>query len=119
MVIDEALAQCEHTAERWSMTELLRIKGDLLLLEGPPDASAAAENLFRQGLAWACRQGALSSELRCATSLARLWRDQARSEEARRLLTPIYNRFTEGFATSDLSAARSLIEELQAQQRVK
>ena len=112
VVIDEALAQCEHTAERWSMTELLRIKGDLLLLKGAPENSAAAENLFRQGLAWARLQDSLSSELRCATSLARLWHDQARSAEARRLLTPIYNRFTEGFATSDLIAARSLIEEM-------
>ena len=94
------------------MTELLRIKGELLLLEGAPGASAAAENLYRQGLDWARRQAALSSELRCATSLARLWHDQARSEEARQLLAAIYHRFTEGFATSDLRAARSLIEEM-------
>jgi predicted ATPase/DNA-binding winged helix-turn-helix (wHTH) protein len=112
VVIDEALAECEHTDERWSMTELLRIKGELLLLEGAPDAPVAAENLFRQGLDWARRQAALSSELRCASSLARLWHDQARNEEARQLLPPIYNRFTEGFATSDLGAARSLMEEM-------
>jgi predicted ATPase/DNA-binding winged helix-turn-helix (wHTH) protein len=112
VVIDDALARCEHTEERWSMTELLRIKGELLLLEGAPGASAAAENLYRQGLDWARRQAALSSELRCATSLARLWHDQARSEEARQLLAAIYHRFTEGFATSDLRAARSLIEEI-------
>jgi predicted ATPase/DNA-binding winged helix-turn-helix (wHTH) protein len=112
VVIEEALADCERTDERWSMTELLRIKGELLLLEGAPDAPAAAENLFQQGLDWARRQGALSSELRCATSLARQWHDQARSEEARQLLPPIYNRFTEGLATSDLGVARSLIEEM-------
>jgi predicted ATPase len=112
VVIDEALAECEHTDERWSMTELLRIKGELLLLEGAPDAPAAAGNLFQQGLDWARRQAALSSELRCASSLARLWHDRARSEEARQLLPPIYSRFTEGFATSDLGAARSLMEEM-------
>ena len=94
------------------MTELLRIKGELLLLEGAPDAPEAAENLFRQGLDWARRQAALSPELRCASSLARLWHDRARSEEARQLLAPIYNRFTEGFATYDLGAARSLMEEM-------
>ena len=76
------------------------IKGELLLLEGAPGASAAAENLYRQGLDWARRQAALSSELRCAISLARLWHDQARSEEARQLLAAIYHRFTEGFATA-------------------
>jgi hypothetical protein len=112
MMIDEALAECEHTDERWSMTELLRIKGELLLLEGATDAPEAAENLFRQGLDWARRQAALSPELRCASSLARLWHDRARSEEARQLLAPIYNRFTEGFATYDLGAARSLMEEM-------
>ncbi len=112
MVIDEALAECEHTDERWSMTELLRIKGELLLLEGAPDAPAAAENLFQQGLNWARRQAALSSELRCASSLARLWHNRARSEESRQLLLPIYNRFTEGFATSDQGVARSLMKEM-------
>jgi predicted ATPase len=58
------------------------------------------------------RQGALSWELRCATSLARLWRAQARSEEARELLAPVYDRFTEGFATADLKAAKALLDDL-------
>jgi predicted ATPase len=58
------------------------------------------------------RQGARSWELRCATSLARLWRDQDRSNEACELLAPVYNRFTEGFATADLGAAKALLEEL-------
>jgi predicted ATPase len=109
--IDEALAQCETTDERWTMTELLRIRGELLLLEGAPEASAAAENHSRQGLDWARRQGALSWELRCATALARLWHGQARSKEAHDLLAPVYDRFTEGFATFDLRAAKLLIEE--------
>jgi predicted ATPase len=109
--IDEALAQCETTDERWTMTELLRIRGELILLEGAPEASAAAENHFQQGLDWARSQGALSWELRCATALARLWRDQARSKEAHDLLAPVYDRFTEGFATSDLRVAKLLIEE--------
>jgi predicted ATPase len=72
----------------------------------------AAEDHFRQALDWARRQGALSWELRCATSLARLRRDQARHEEARELLASVYDRFTEGFATADLRAAKALIDEL-------
>jgi predicted ATPase len=75
-------------------------------------AAAVAEDHFRQALDWARRQGALSWELRCATSLARLWRNQARSNEARELLAPIYNRFTEGFDTADLKAAKSLLDDL-------
>ena len=58
------------------------------------------------------QQGALFWELRCATSRARLWRDQARSKDAHELLVPVYDRFTEGFATSDLRVAKALIGEL-------
>ena len=94
------------------MADLLRVKGELLLLEGAPEAAAAAEDHYQQGLDWARRQGTLSWELRCATSLARLWRDQARSEEARALLAPVYDRFTEGFETADLKAAKALIDGL-------
>jgi predicted ATPase len=92
--------------------ELLRVKGELLLSQGGSGAAATAEAQFRQALDWARRQGALSWELRAATSLARLWRDQARSKQARELLTPVYDRFTEGFATADLKEAKRLLEEL-------
>jgi predicted ATPase len=109
-VVDEALAYSEGIEERWCVAELLRIKGTLLLLEGGPMASA--EDHFRQALAWGRRQGALSWELRAAISLAGLWRDQGRTEEAYDLLAPIYDRFTEGFETVDLKAARSLIDDL-------
>jgi predicted ATPase len=110
--IDQALAQCERTDEHWNMPELLRIRGELLVLEDAPEAAAAPEVHYQQGLDWARRQGALSWELRCATSLARLWRDQARSREARALLAPVYDRFTEGFETADLRTAKALIDEL-------
>jgi predicted ATPase len=89
---------------------LLRIRGELLLLQGGSGAAAAAEDHYRQALGWARRQGALSWELRAATSLARLLRDQNRSTEAIALLAPIYNRFTEGFETADLKAAKALID---------
>jgi predicted ATPase/DNA-binding winged helix-turn-helix (wHTH) protein len=110
--VEEAIERSEHTEERWLIAELLRIKGELLLLQGAPGAAAAAEGHFRQALDWARRQGALSWELRTASSLARLWRDQHRVTEARALLGSVYDRFTEGFATADLREARSLLEQL-------
>jgi predicted ATPase len=111
-VIEEALEQVERTEERWPIAELLRIKGELLLLQGAPAATAAAEDHFRQALGWARRQGALSWELRAATSLARLLRDQGRPADALALLRPVYDRFTEGFDTSDLKEAKALLGEL-------
>jgi predicted ATPase/DNA-binding winged helix-turn-helix (wHTH) protein len=110
--IEEAIVRSQLNEERWLNAELLRVKGELLLSRGVTDAAVAAEDHFRQALDWAAQQGALSWELRAATSLARLWRDQARDEEARDLLARVYDRFTEGFATADLRTAKSLIEEL-------
>jgi tetratricopeptide (TPR) repeat protein len=112
MAIDDALEQCERTNERWNMAELLRVKGELLLLEGTPEAKVAAEHHYQLGLEWARRQGALFWELRCATSLARLLRDQSRSANATAVLQPIYDRFTEGFYTADLKAAKALLDTL-------
>ena len=108
-VIEEAIVRSERTEERWVIAELLRIKGELLLLQGAPGAAAAAEDHFRQALDWARRQGALSWELRAAMSLARLLRDQGRSADAMALLQPVYDRFTEGFDTADLKAAKALL----------
>jgi len=109
-MIEETIARSEHTEERWLITELLRVKGELILLQDAPEPATAAEGHFRQALDRAHRQGALSWELRAATSLARLWRDQNRSAEAIALLAPIYNRFTEGFETADFKAAKALID---------
>ena len=95
------------------MTDLLRIRGELLLLQGAKDAAAMAEDYFRQALDGARPQGALSWELRAATSLARLLRDQDRAIDALALLQPVYGRFTEGFETADLKAAKSLLDALQ------
>jgi predicted ATPase/DNA-binding winged helix-turn-helix (wHTH) protein len=110
--IEEAIVRSERGEERWLIAELLRIKGELFLLQGAPGAAAAAEGLFRQALGRAHRQGALSWELRCTTSLARLWRDQARRDEVPGLLVSVYNRFTEGFGTADLKEAKALLEDL-------
>jgi predicted ATPase len=110
--IDRALARSEQNEEGWCVAELLRIKGDLLLLEGKPEGKAASEDHYRRALDWADRQGALSWELRAATSLARLWRDQGRPAEGMALLQPVYDRFTEGFDTADLQAAKALLDAL-------
>ena len=110
--IDKAIDHSARTEERWIVSEFLRVKGELLLLQGGQGAAAAAEDHFRQALDWARRQGALSWELRAATSLAQLWRDQGCSAQARALLQPVYDRFTEGFDTADLQAAKALLDAL-------
>jgi predicted ATPase len=112
-VAEGAIARSEQNEGRWAFAELLRVKGELLLLQGAPGAAAAAEDHFRQALDWAHGQGALSFELRAATSLARLLRDRGRPTDAIALLQPVYDRFTEGFDTSDLKAAKALLDALQ------
>ena len=110
--IDPALDRIEQTGGRWYIAELLRIRGELVLLQGGTSAVGKAEDHFRQALDWARRQGALSWELRAATSLARLLRDQGRSADGLALLQPVYDRFTEGFGTADLKAANALLDAL-------
>jgi predicted ATPase len=110
--IDEALVQSRLNDEHWCIPELLRIKGDLLVLDSGPNAVARAEEHFSQSLDLARQQDALSWELRTAISLSRLQRDQNRPKQARDLLTPIYARFSEGFSTADLESASRLLGEL-------
>ena len=112
--IDDAIAGAERTKELWQFPEVLRVKGELLLLPGASQDAAAADDCCRRALGWAHRHGALSWELRTAASLARLRRDQGRSAEALALLRPVYDRFTEGFETDDLKAARAFLDTLQA-----
>ena len=107
--VEEALAWTERSEERWAIAELLRSKGELLLLQGAPGAVAVAGEHFGEALEWARRQGALAWELRAGTSLARLLCDQGRSADAKALLQPVYDRFTEGFDTADLKAAKALL----------
>jgi tetratricopeptide (TPR) repeat protein len=114
--IAEGLGLLETEIERsetsWLTPELLRLKGELLLLQAAPSTVETAEALFQQALDEARRQGALSWELRAATSLARLLRHQGRHADAIACLQPIYDRFTEGFGTADLIAAKQLLDEL-------
>ncbi|SHG58251.1 ATP-binding protein [Bradyrhizobium erythrophlei] len=108
-----ATTECvERAEELWIIPELLRRKGELLMVRGASGEATMAEDHFRQALDSANRQGALSWELRAATSLARLWYGQNRRTEARALLQPVYDRFTEGFDTADLKAAKALLNTL-------
>jgi predicted ATPase len=109
VMIDEALARSEGNEEGWCVAELRRVKGEVVLFEGGARAATAAEDHFLRALDWARRQGALSWELRAATSLARLRHQQGRTAEAQGFLAPVYARFTEGFATADLQAAKALL----------
>ena len=110
--IDKAIAICDRLNERWFFPELLRFKGEIVLGAGGANAAASAEELFRSALGWARRQGALSWELRAATSLARLKQTQGRTGESRDCLAPVYGRFGEGFTTGDLRTAAALLDEL-------
>ena len=78
----------------------------------PQPDPAKAEDSFGTALAIAREQGTRGYELRAATSLARLWREQGRRGEARDLLAPLYGSFTEGFDTADLKEAKRLLDEL-------
>ena len=85
--------------------------GEVALQSLQPDA-AKAEAYFERALEVARQQQAKSWELRAAMSLARLWRDQGKPQQARELLAPVYGWFTEGFDTRDLKEAKALLEEL-------
>jgi predicted ATPase len=105
------LAVAGRTGERYFEAELHRLRGEWLAAhrqERPEEAEAE----LRRGLDAAGRQSARMWELRAATSLGRLWRDQARFEEARALVAPVYASFTEGLSIPDLADARSLLDSL-------
>jgi adenylate cyclase len=107
----EALEFADQTGERTWDAELHRLKGELLLLHSK-DNSAEAADCFGTAIRIAHEQGAKSLELRAATSLASLWNDQDKRDEARALLSPVYDWFTEGFDTADLNEAKIVLDEL-------
>jgi predicted ATPase len=111
--IGEAMTAVETTKERWYEAEINRISGEIVLLSPDPDA-AKVEGCFERALAVAREQQAKSWELRAAMSMARLWRDQGKRDEARDLLASVYGWFTEGFDTRDLKEARALLDALAA-----
>ena len=107
----EAMMVMETAKERWCEAEINRIAGEITLLSPEPDATKA-EAYFERALAVARQQQAKSWELRAAMSLACLWRDQGKPQQARDLLAPVYGWFTEGFDTRDLREAKALLTEL-------
>jgi predicted ATPase/DNA-binding winged helix-turn-helix (wHTH) protein len=102
----------DRSQRGWLAPDLLRIKGEVLLLQGATETMKAVEDVFRQALDEAREHGTLSWELRAATSLAHVLRDQGRPADAAACLQPIYDRFTEGFGTADLIAAKQLLDDL-------
>jgi predicted ATPase len=111
--IGEAMNLVETTKQTWCEAEIHRTTGEIALMSPEPDA-AKAEAHFERALAVARGQQAKSWELRAATSMARLWRDLGKRDEAHDLLAPIYGWFTEGFDTLDLKEAKGLLDELHA-----
>ena len=133
-VIDEALVLAEKNEERFYEAELHRLKGELTLQKSKPsldqimtsqdksedtslrsltpDPQAEAEACFLKAIEISRKQHAKSLELRATVSLARLWQRQGKKAEAHRILSEVYNWFTEGFDTKDLQEAKVLIEEL-------
>jgi predicted ATPase len=109
--LDDALAKAAVSGVRGWDAEIHRLCGELTARLPYPDP-AKAEESFRTALAIAREQGTRGYELRAATSLVRLWRDQGRRTEARDLLAPLYGWFTEGFDTADLKEAKALLHEL-------
>ena len=109
--IGKAVTMVETTQERFAEAEIYRVAEIMALKSRPPDP-AKAHSYFQRALSVARAQHAKSWELRAAKSLARLWRDQGKREEARELLAPLYGWFTEGFDTLDLKEAKALLGEL-------
>jgi predicted ATPase len=109
--IREAITTAEVTKTRWWEAEFHRMAGEIVLKSPVPDA-VKAEAYFERALAVARQQQAKSWELRAAMSMARLWRDQGKRDEARDLLAPVYGWFTEGFDTLDLKVAKTLLDGL-------
>ena len=110
-LVNDVLTPLERTGEKMSQAEIIRLKGEVLLMHDTTSA-AEAEACYRAALDVARTQEAKWWELRTSVSLARLLGKNDRHEEARALLADIYNWFTEGFDTADLKGAKALLNEL-------
>jgi predicted ATPase len=111
-VLTEALTFMDTTGERVWEPELYRLRGELLLQQNSNN-EAEAETCFQHAISIAQNQSAKSWELRATTSLARLWQQQGKRQDAHDLLAPVYNWFTEGFDTPDLQDAQALLDALE------
>jgi len=110
-ILSEAFDQVEETGERFYVSELHRLRGELLLAAS--GAEAEAEACFQEALQISRAQSARSLELRAATSLARLWDTQDKAGQARQMLREIYEWFSEGFDTPDLQKASHMLSVLE------
>ena len=111
--LGEATTTMERGGERWFEAEIHRTAGEIALMDPEPEA-AKAEAYFESALAVARKQQAKSWELRAAMSMARLWRDRGKKQQAHDLLAPVFGWFTEGFDTLDLKEVKALLDELHA-----
>jgi predicted ATPase len=111
--VGEAMMAVKASKEAWFEAEVHRTAGEIALKSPQPDTTKA-QAYFERALAVARQQQAKSWELRAAMSMARLYRDQGKRDEARNLLAPVYGWFTEGFDTLDLKEAKALLDELHA-----
>ena len=109
--VENGLAEAAETGEQSSDPELLRLRAELTLLQAP-DRSEQAEADLLAAIDRVKEQRSRSFELRAATDLARLWHAQSKSDDARALLAPVYEWFTEGFETADLQRAKALLDTL-------
>ena len=109
--IETTIATINRSKEFTHLPEALRVKG-LILASAALHYNARAEEQLLASLECASAQSALSWELRSATSLARLWRNHGRRDEAQALLAPVCDRFREGYATEDYRAAKALLRDL-------
>ena len=109
--ISEAMTAVETTKERWAEADIQRTAGEIAVMS-PERDEAKAETCFERALTIARTQQAKSWELRAAMSMARLWRDQGKLQQAHDLLAPVYGWFTEGFDTLDVKEAKALLDEL-------
>lgn len=110
--LEDAMTAASKDENLWYVPELLRIKGEVLLRQAADQSATAAEDLFDQAGEIARAQGALFWELRIALSVSRLRATQGRQDEAKALLQSVYERFTDGFATTDLLVARTMLDAL-------
>ncbi len=110
--IDEALSRCRRYEEGWCLPEILRIKGDLLVLSGAENGKAMGEELFQKSIGQARFWGMPAWQLRTAISMASLYRREGCRDNAFNLLTSIYAQFPEGDSSVDLTRARALIKQL-------
>ena len=109
--IDHGLSIVSHNSERFFEAELYRLKARALIMLGAPYAEA--ESWLDQALRTARSQQARSFELRAATDLAKLWKNEGKRAKALDVLAPIYGYFSEGFDTSDLKEAKAVLAQLQ------